>query len=179
MMKNCRVLILILFLIVCVSSCDKTPQGEDGEEMSKYTQEEFDTVLVTGIDISQFSQNDLISDWIELCSQEERDEIGNYALKYTEAQGDLTVYKYLIYRTDVQKSADIDVEFSGNNVLQAVVSYESTDTDSSGQDMTYLQFSVSGDVKVTLDVYTDGDYPGCVITSTEYDIGGAVDSLEQ
>lgn len=179
MMKNYRVLILIMFFIVCVSSCDKTPQGDDGEEMSKFTQEEFDTVLVTGIDISRFSQNEVISDWMELCAREERDEIGNYALKYTEAQGYLTVYKYLIYRTDVQKSADIDVEFSGNNVLRATVSYESTDTDSSGHDMTYLRFSVSGDVKVTLDVYADGDYPGCVITSTEYDFGGAIDSPER
>ena len=177
MLKIYRVLAFLMFFIVLAVSCDKTPDGEDTEEVSKYTDEEFNTVIYTGLNTDQFSQNSEISEWIELCSQEERDEIGNYALRYTETQGDFVVYKYLIYRTDIEKIADVNVRFTGNNVLQTVVSYTSTEKDSVGYDLVYLQFSVEDSPKVTLDIYSDGDYPGCIITSTEYDIGKTVAQL--
>lgn len=168
---------IICGFILCMSSCDSHPSSAGPDSADEYTSSaqvgEYASEYTDGLDVEKFKDNKVISEWINLCAERERDDIGNYALKYTEDSDGYTIYKYLIYRTVTENNSYSQIKFSDSGKFLNVEIVFNTKRDCEST-LTFVKFKAPSDKKVMTDIVCGDDYPGYISTSTEYDIEDAV-----
>ena len=164
-------LALFCTLCACETQDPNTPQETTQEYSSTATQtgSQYDSSWVTGISKADACTNQAVADWITLCSQPERDDIGHYVLHNKVENSDgTTTHHLLLYRSATEKDAkDFTVDFAMNGEMLTVTpTYTSSDTSVYGYDLIYLTMTTQGNPEISVEMPVDGDYPGAIQTTT-------------
>lgn len=150
--------------------CACNPAGGSEElTTAQQTGTEYQSSWITGISLEQASANTAVADWLALCATEERNDIGHYVLRYVVNNPDGTTTAHLLlYRSATEQDfKSFDVSFTEESGLLTVTpTYNSSDKSVHGYDLIYLCLTYRADLKLSVELLVDGDYPGQIVTST-------------
>ncbi len=174
-MKYTGLLAAALALILALCACETQDPNASQESTKEYgstvtqTGTQYQSSWVTGISKADACTNQAVADWIALCSQPERDDIGHYVLhnKAQNADG-TTTHHLLLYRSATEKDAKnftVDFAMSGE-VLTVTPTYTSSDASAYGYDLIYLTLTTQDDPEISVELLVDGDYPGAIQSTT-------------
>lgn len=164
-----------IFAALAVAACllcacnTQTPPNDDRQEQTQ-TGTEYQSSWITGISKEAALTNSAVADWLTLCADSERDDIGHYVLRNVQNNGDGTsTHHLLLYRSATEyDAASFTVDFSLDGELLVVTpTYTSSEKSQYGYDLIYLTFCTDSDIKATVEMLVDGDYPGHVTTTVD------------
>lgn len=168
-MKYIKIIAILTAALCLLCACNGNSPSSDYQETNQQSGTAYDSVWITGLSKSDAVQNSAVADWILLCADSERDDIGHYVLRYVIDNGNGTsTYHLLLYRSATQydaKSFDVSFALDGN-LLTVTPTYNSSDKSEYGYDLTYLCLTAASNLKLNVEMQVDGDYPGQIITST-------------
>lgn len=170
-MRYIRPLTLALALacsLCLLCACQNSNPPEPGQTNTQVGTQ-YASSWVTGISKSAASENKTVADWLALCSTDERDGIGHYALRNTVENADGTsTHHLLLYRSATAYDAtSFTVSFAEDGGLLTVTpTYTSSDASQYGYDLVYLCLTADNDLDLLVEMLVDGDYPGMIMTTT-------------
>lgn len=142
--------------------------SEDTEQKTPISAEDADIQIRQNLSAEEFSSNAEVANWIATCNSTERDGIGTYALWYAAPTDDgKVVYSYLILRTGLESSSDIDVtleEGTEKNYITATVTSNNAPL-GEGYQLTYFTLTVNNSSSTALSVVVDGNSAGLIRTA--------------
>ncbi len=159
--------LLCALCLLCACNQNDTPPEPGQTNAQVGTQ--YGSSWVTGISKSAASENKAVADWLALCSTDERNGIGHYALRNTVENADGTAtHHLLLYRSaTAYDAASFTVNFAEDGgLLTVTTTYTSSDTSQYGYDLVYLCFTADSDLNFLVEMLVDGDYPGMIMTTT-------------
>lgn len=176
-MKHIGLLTAAAALLCVLSACNTTKdpgQSEqpsmDYETVDMQTGADYHSSMLTGISKDAACKNAAVADWIALCAQPERDDIGHYVLHNKQDNGDGTfTHHLLLYRSATEKDLrHFTVTFTmQENTLTVTPTYTSADTSLYGYDLIYVTLRTEGDPELSVELLVDGDYPGQIQSTTQ------------
>ena len=167
-MKYIRVFAALAAMVCLLCACK--PDTPPLEQPSTQIGTQYGSTWTTGISKEAASKNKAVADWLELCSDSERDDIGHYVLRNTVENGDgTTTHHLLLYRSATEHDAkSFTVSFTEDGELLVVTpTYTSAEQSEYGYDLIYLCLTADSDVRVLVELLVDGDYPGQIITTVK------------
>lgn len=157
---------LILISSICLSSCRDNNQGDtknpESNESSSMVIEnpggDIDEIR-TGLKTSDVENVTEIHEWLDKCRGDDRNDFGCYILKYTEKVDDKTFCYFLLYRTNIEKSAEVDVKLDKDEASYVLTVNYTTRKDESSYDLTYIKLVLNDNKKVFIEPKIDGKDP--------------------
>lgn len=168
-------LAIAVFIAVLISqNSNPTADGglkslsEDTEQKTPISAEDAAVQIKKDLSAEDFSSNEEVTNWIATCNSTERDGIGTYALWYADETNDgKVVYSYLLLRTGLKASSDIDItleEGTEKNYITATVT-SNTDQLEEGYQLTYFTLTLNNSNSTALSVFVDGNSAGLIRTA--------------
>lgn len=160
---------LLLLGILCACNAQSQETHKEYDTTSTQTGTQYQSSWITGISKSSASANPAVADWISLCSASERDDIGHYVLRNSiDNQDGTTTHHLLLYRSETEyDAASFTVDFAADgNILTVTPTYTSSQASQYGYDLIYLTLCTASDVRISVELLVDGDYPGQITTTT-------------
>lgn len=169
-MKYIRILAAALVLLCTLCACTTPDQPPEPQNPQTQTGSQYQSSWITGLSKSAVSNNPAVADWLLACAGSERDDIAHYVLqcKVPNADG-TTTYHLLLYRSAPEfDAASFTVNFAlDGNLLTVTPSYTSSDKSEYGYDLVYLTLVARTDLRVSVELLVDGDYPGQIVTTVQ------------
>ncbi len=150
----------------------KEPETHVQETFVAVNPDEAAVTLRVGLTPQDFSDQAKVQEWLASCQETGRADIGVYALCFCSAEGESTVYRWLIWRTDIQTPYRAEAVISKGNRYTVTVTYTADMSGSVGErGLILVTATLPAGEKPMLDLVEEDDYLGPLITYTDTDFG--------
>ena len=167
-MRYTRMLAVTAALLCLLCACKPNTPPLDYGQTDTQTGTQYQSSWVTGISKDSAAGNAVVADWLKLCSDDERDDIGHYVLHNQVDNADGTsTHHFLLYRSATEydaKSFTVDFALDGE-LLTVTPTYTSSEQSQYGYDLIYLTLTADSGLRVLVELMVDGDYPGHINTN--------------
>ena len=115
--------------------------------------------VIDNVSKTKISRNPHVAAWIASGKDNSIDGINNFLFVYKTFTEGRNLYKVMILREDVEKQADVSLEFveEGNKLTVKIHFADKNKPAEDGHTVSYIEFKVAAKYEVLFDVVCDGD----------------------